>query len=271
MTKIKGNNVLITGGASGIGRIMGRIALERGAKSLIIWDINETSIASTIEEYKNIGTVKGYKIDVSNSEQVKEIAALTEKECGNVDILINCAGIVANNDTFDKQTTRDIERTININTIAPMVIAQQFLPKMLERNHGHICNIASAAGMLANPRMAVYAASKWAVIGWSDSVRIELKQMKSKVRFSTIAPYFINTGMFDGVKSRIFPILKPEPTSRKIINAIERNKNFKGIPFGYHFIRFCQALLPTSIFDYIFGEVVGIFHAMDNFTGRQKK
>ena len=152
-----------------------------------------------------------------------------------------------------------------------MVIAQQFLPKMIERNHGHICNIASAAGMISNPRMSVYAASKWAVIGWSDSVRIELKQMKSKVRFTTIAPYFINTGMFDGVKSRIFPILNPEPTSRKIMNAIERNKNFKGIPFGYHFIRFCQALLPTSIFDYIFGEVVGIFHAMDHFTGRQKR
>ena len=52
---------------------------------------------------------------------------------------------------------------------------------------------------------------------------------------------------------------------------VEKNRNFKGIPFGYHFIRFCQAILPTSIFDYIFGEVVGIFHAMDNFTGRQNK
>ena len=271
MTKIKGNNVLITGGASGIGRIMGRMALERGAKSLIIWDINDANIASTVEEYKKFGTVKGYKVDVSNTKQVQEIATQTEKECGNVDIVINCAGIVANNETFDKQSISDIERTMNINATAPMVIAQQFLPKMIERNHGHICNIASAAGMISNPRMSVYAASKWAVIGWSDSVRIELKQMKSKVRFTTVAPYFINTGMFDGVKSRIFPILKPEPTSKKILNAIERNRNFKGIPFGYHFIRFCQAILPTSIFDYIFGEVVGIFHAMDNFTGRQKK
>ena len=269
MTKIKGNNVLVTGGASGIGRIMGRIALERGAKCLIIWDINEASIAGTIDEYKHLGKVKGYKVDVSNSSQVQEIAAQTVKECGNIDIVINNAGIVANNDTFNKQSINDIERTMNINATAPMVIAQQFLPGMIERNHGHICNIASAAGMISNPRMSVYAASKWAVIGWSDSVRIELKQMKSKVRFTTIAPYFINTGMFDGVKSRIFPILKPEPTSLKIMNAIERNRNFKGIPFGYHFIRFCQALLPTSIFDYIFGEVVGIFHAMDHFTGRK--
>ena len=271
MTKIKGSCVLITGGASGIGRIMGRMALERGASRLAIWDINEANIAETINAFKNLGKVKGYMVDVSDSKQVAEKAALTIKECGNVDIVINCAGIVANNNTFDKQSISDIERTIKINSIAPMVVAQQFLPGMLERNHGHICNIASAAGMISNPRMSVYAASKWAVIGWSDSVRIELKQMKSMVRFTTIAPYFINTGMFDGVKSRIFPILKPEPTSRKILNSIEKNKNFKGIPFGYHFIRFCQALLPTSIFDYIFGEVVGIFHAMDHFTGRQKK
>lgn len=270
MTKIKGNNVLITGGASGIGRIMGRISLEKGARTLVIWDINEENIAATVKELKQLGNVKGYKVDVSDSKQVVDMATATRKECGEIDIVINCAGIVANNATFDKQRIEDIERTMKINSTAPMVVAQQFLPGMIERNHGHICNIASAAGMIANPRMSVYVASKWAVIGWSDSVRIELKQMKSKVRFTTIAPYFINTGMFDGVKSRIFPILKPEPTAKKIIKSIEKNRNFKGIPFGYHFIRFCQALLPTSIFDYIFGEVVGIFHAMDHFTGRQK-
>ncbi len=269
MTKIKDNSVLITGGASGIGRIMGRMALEKGARMLIIWDINEAGIASTVKEYEKLGKVIGYKVDVSDSEQVKEMAQTTMAECGNVDIVINCAGIVTSNATFDKLTTREIERTMSINAVAPMVIAQQFLPGMIERNHGHICNIASAAGMIANPKMSVYVASKWAVIGWSDSVRIELKQMKSKARFTTIAPYFINTGMFDGVKSRIFPILKPEPTAKKILKAIERNRNFKGLPFGYHFIRFCQAVLPTSIFDYIFGEVVGIFHAMDNFTGRK--
>mgnify|MGYP003293799237 FL=1 len=270
MTKIKGNNVLITGGASGIGRLMGRMSLEKGARTLIIWDINEANIASTVEEFKSIGNVKGYRVDVSDSDKVVETAALTQKECGNVDIVINCAGIVTSNATFDKLGIKEIERTMEINATAPMIIAQQFLPGMIERNHGHVCNIASAAGMISNPRMSVYAASKWAMIGWSDSVRIELKQMKSKVRFTTIAPYFINTGMFDGVKSRIFPILKPVPTARKILRGIEKNRNFKGIPFGYHFIRTCQALLPTPIFDYIFGEVVGIFHAMDHFTGREK-
>ena len=270
MTQIKGSCVLITGGASGIGRIMGRMVLEKGARKLVIWDINEQGIKETIDELRGKGDVKGYRIDISDSKSVEECFKRTVWECGNVDILINNAGVVTSNSTFDKLSIGEIERTMEINATAPMTISLQALPQMIARNHGHICNIASAAGMLSNPRMSVYAASKWAMIGWSDSVRIELKQMKSKVRISTIAPYFINTGMFDGVKSRIFPILKPEPTAKKILQAIEKNRDFRGLPFGYHFIRFCQALLPTSIFDYIFGEVVGIFHAMDHFTGRKK-
>lgn len=269
MTKIKDNCVLITGGASGIGRIMGRMALERGARCLVIWDINEASIKTTVAEFEKIGRVQGYKVDVSDSKAVQDTFRLTESECGNVDIIINCAGIVTGNKTFDKQSVTDIERTISINSVAPMTIALQALPGMLSRDKGHICNIASAAGMISNPKMSVYAASKWAVIGWSDSLRIELKQACSKVRVTTVAPYFINTGMFDGVKSRFFPILKPEPTSRKILDAIESNRNFKGIPFGFHFIRICQGILPTALFDIVFGKWVGIFSAMDNFTGRK--
>lgn len=269
MTKIKGSCVLITGGASGIGRIMGRMALEKEARCLVIWDINEKSIESTITEFGKLGCVKGYKIDISDSKAVEECFAKTSEECGDIDIVINCAGIVTGNKTFDKQSITDIERTIAINSVAPMTIALQALPKMIARDKGHICNIASAAGMLSNPKMSVYAASKWAVIGWSDSVRIELKQAKSNVHITTVAPYFINTGMFDGVKSRFFPILDPEKTSRKILRAIEKNRDFKGIPFGFHFIRMCQGLLPTSWFDVIFGKWVGIFSAMDHFTGRK--
>ena len=270
MTKIKDNCILITGGASGIGRIMGRMALEKGARCLVIWDINQENINSTVAEFGKLGRVKGYKLDVSDKDAVKECFARTEKECGNVDIVINCAGIVTGNKTFDKQNITDIERTMSINAVAPMTIALQALPGMIARDKGHICNIASAAGMLSNPKMSVYVASKWAVIGWSDSVRIELKQAKSNVRITTVAPYFINTGMFDGVKSRLFPILEPEATSAKILRAIEKNRDFKGIPFGFHFIRLCQGLLPTAWFDLIFGKWVGIFSAMDHFTGRKK-
>lgn len=267
--KFENANVLITGGASGIGKIMGRMALEKGASCLIIWDINPQSITAAVSELSKIGKVKGYIVDVSRNELVVEGYNKVVSECGEVDILINSAGIVTSNKTFDKQTADEIVRTININTIAPMFVTRAMLPGMIARNRGHVCNIASAGGMLSNPKMSVYAASKWGAIGWSDSVRIELQDMKSDVHFTTVAPYYINTGMFDGVKSRIIPILKPEYVCKRIIKAIERNKSFRGIPFGFHFIRFWQFILPTRIFDWLFGEVMGIYHTMDNFTGRK--
>ena len=269
--KIKGSNVLITGGASGIGKIMGRMALEKGARNLIIWDINIAAIEAVKQEFKELGNVYGYRVDVSSNDTVVNTYKRVLKDCGEVDILINCAGIVTSNKTFDKMSADEITRTININTIAPMFVAHAMLPDMLSRNRGHICTITSAGGMLSNPKMSVYAASKWGATGWSDSVRIELQEMKSKVRITTVAPYYINTGMFDGVKSPIIPILKPEYVSRKVLRAIEKNKNFAGIPFGFHFIRFWQAFLPTRVFDFFFGNVFGIYHAMDQFTGRTKE
>ena len=268
--KFENANVLITGGASGIGKIMGRMALERGARRFIIWDINLAGIEQTRKELSSYGKVKGYIVNVADNDVVTAAYRKTVEDCGPIDILINCAGIVTSNKTFDQQTTEEIVRTMNINAIAPMFVARAMLPDMLKRNSGHICNITSAGGMLSNPKMSVYAASKWAATGWSDSVRIELEEMKSNVHVTTVAPYYINTGMFDGVKSRIIPILKPEYVCKRVIRAIEKNTRFRGIPFGFHFIRFCQAILPTTIFDFIFGKVVGIYHAMDEFTGRKK-
>ncbi len=267
--KFRNSNVLITGGASGIGRIMGRMALEKGASHLIIWDINPNNIAITAEELGKIGKVRGHVVDVSKNELVTEAYNRVVNECGHVDILINCAGIVTGNKTFDQMTADEIVRTMNINTLAPMFVARAMLPDMIRRNRGHICTITSAGGMLSNPKMSVYAASKWGATGWSDSVRIELQEMKSDVHVTTVAPYYINTGMFNGVKSRIIPILKPEYAAKKIVAAIEKDKSFKGIPFGFHFIRFWQAVLPTRVFDWLFGEVFGIYHTMDEFTGRK--
>ena len=266
--KLQNANVLITGGASGIGKIMGRLALEKGAKSLIIWDVNQEALDTTAAELASCRRVHTYKVDITDSQLVAQTYQQVKQDCGSVDILINCAGIVRGNKTFDQQTVEDIRLTMDVNTIAPMVLTLQVLPDMLRRNCGHICNIASAGGMLGNPKMSVYGASKWAVIGWSESMRIELQQQKSNVRVTTVAPYFISTGMFTGVRS-VFPILKPEPTAKKIIRAIERNTIFAGIPFKYHFIRFWQAILPLRLFDFVFGTVFGIYRTMDYFTGRK--
>ena len=271
--KIQDKIVLITGGASGIGRIMGKMALKKGAKALVIWDINQANIDATIGELKAFGKVVGYRVDVSNYEVVAKSYQQVKNEVGDVDILINCAGIITSNKTFDLCSPEEMDRTIQVNTLAPMYVARQVLPDMIARNSGHICNIASAGGMLANPKMSVYAASKWAAIGWSDSVRIELQDRKSQVRVTTIAPYYITTGMFDGVQSKVFPLLNPVKVSERILGAIEGNKKMlmlmKWIPQPHHFIRLLQGLLPMRVFDWLLGEVLGIYHTMDNFTGRK--
>lgn len=276
---IKGANVLITGGASGIGRIMGRICLEKGASNLIVWDINQANIDKTEAELSDVkpakagvskGQIHSYIVNVSDPQAIKSAYEKVKSEVGEVDILVNCAGIVRGNNTFDKQTVQDIDLTMDINANAPMYVALAVLPDMLRRDRGHICNIASAAGMLGVPKLSVYCASKWAVIGWTESMRVELKQARSHVRVTSVAPYFINTGMFDGVNSKVFPILDPEKTAAKIIRAVEVGKSFRGIPFAYHFIRIWQGLLPNFLFDFIFGKVFGVYSVMDHFTGRRK-
>lgn len=268
--KFKDHNVLITGGASGIGKIMGRMSLERGASNLFIWDLNENNIEKTISELGS-DKVHGFRVDVTDKDVIVKTYNEIKERFGGVDILINCAGIVLNNKYFHEQSFKELDLTLDINAKGEMYTTLAMLPDMIARDSGHVCNIASEAGILSIPKMSPYVASKWAVIGWSDSLRLEFKQLKSHVRVTTAAPYFINTGLFDGVRSPIIPILKPEPTARKIMNAIERNKNYRGIPFSYHFSRATEALLPTFIFDWFFGKVAGVYTCMDHFTGRKKE
>ena len=266
--KLKEKNVLITGGASGIGRIMARIAMQKGAKNVAIWDISERNINDTISELQSYGNIKAYQVDVSSSQMVNNTYSQVVSDFGQVDIVIQCAGIVTSNNTFNNNTIDEIDRTMKINAIAPMYVGLCALKDMVARDNGHMVTITSAAGMLSMPKMSIYSASKWCAIGWSDSVRVELQRMKSHVKVTTVAPYFINTGMFDGVRSKVFPILNPEKTATKIIRAIEHDKTFAGIPFSFHFIRLMEGLLPQKIFDWFYGDVFGIYDVMDGFKGR---
>ncbi len=141
---------------------------------------------------------------------------------------------------------------------------------MLNKNSGHICNIASSGGLISNPRMSVYVASKWSLIGWSDSLRLEMKRINKNINVTTIMPYYINTGMFDGVKSKI-PILEPESTALTIVKAIEKNKKMLTIPgYVYRVTRLGQAIMSINLFDWFAGSVLGIYKTMEDFTGRKK-
>lgn len=268
MSKIAGKNILITGGASGIGRIMGRLVLEKGAANLIIWDINADALAQTKAEYANIGgTVHTYTVNVADVAQIQAQAQAVLTEVGPVHILINNAGIIVGKQ-FHEHTHDDITRTMLINSNALMHVTLEFLPKMMELKAGHICNIASAAGLIPNPKMAVYVGSKWAVTGWSESLRVEMDQAKTGVNITTVAPYYITTGMFDGVSS-LLPLLKPEPTAARIIRAIERNTLSLRMPWIVNWVPFCKAILPPRWFDVVIGKGFGIYNTMSTFKGRK--
>lgn len=190
-----------------------------------------------------------------------------KNEAGDVDILINNAGVVTGK-YFHEHTHDNITKSMLINSNAPMHLTLEFLPGMMENNSGAICTIASSAGLISNPKMSVYAASKWAATGWSDSLRLEMEQLGKNVSVTTIMPFYINTGMFDGVKSKLLPILEPERTSERIIKAIEKETKMLAMPLPYWFIRLSQGILPLPAFDWVMRNVFGIYDTMKEFKGR---
>lgn len=265
----KNKSVLITGGCSGIGKIMARKSLERGAAKLIIWDINEDALTQTKNDFSALGgEIFIYKVDVFNLDEIKINAQKVRTEVGKIDVLINNAGIVVGK-YFHEHTHDQIHKSMLINSNAFMHIGLEFLSGMLAENYGAICNIASSAGLISNPKMSVYAASKWAVVGWSDSLRLEMEQLGKNISVTTIMPFYINTGMFDGVKSKLLPILEPEPTSERIIKAIESKTKMLAMPLPYWYIRLSQGVLPIPLFDWVMKNVFGVYDTMKDFTGRK--
>jgi all-trans-retinol dehydrogenase (NAD+) len=265
----RGKKVLVTGGASGIGKIMARKALEKGATDLVLWDINAEGLAQAGAELSPIGgRVHTYTVDISKVDEVQSAAQQTLSTVGPIDVLINNAGVVVGKN-FHEHTHGDIERTMAINSSAPMHTTLEFLPAMLAQNSGAVCTIASQAALVANPKMSVYCASKWAAFGWSDSLRLEMKQLRKNIGVTTIAPYYINTGMFEGVKSPVIPILDPEKTSARILRAIEHRRAVLSLPLPFWVARLSQAILPLAVFDWVMEHVLGIYKSMNEFKGRE--
>jgi short-subunit dehydrogenase len=245
---------------------MSRLSLERGA-SVVVWDINAQALTDTVAELSRTGSIVGYRADLSDCEQITQTARKTIAEVGMIDILINNAGVVTG-DFFHAHEPEDIAQTVAVNMLAPMYLTRIFLRDAIARKSGHVCNIASMASLISNPKMSVYAASKWAITGWSDSLRLEMTRLKTQVKVTTVLPYYINTGMFDGVRSLI-PLLDQEKVALKIIRAIERDRIFLDMPCSHRLVRLMQGLLPVRWFDLVAGEWLGIYRTMEHFTGRK--
>ena len=156
MTQISGRTALVTGGASGIGLLMGEQLLQKGLANLIVWDVSAENIEaarSTLGE-----RVLFEQVDVTDTSAVLKAVAAIEEAGHSIDILVNNAGIIVGK-PFAEHSHAEIDRTMAVNGAALMHIARAVLPRMIAQGRGHIVNIASAAGMVSNPNMSVYCAS----------------------------------------------------------------------------------------------------------------
>ena len=267
ISNINQSIVLITGAASGIGRLLALESARKGASHVIVVDKNKEGGNRVCEEVIGMGGKAVFiYADLSSKDSISEALSLIHSTFTHIDILINNAGIVTGK-AFIDHSNEEIERTINVNLLACMLLTKGILPAMRSRGSGHIVNIASSAGMAAHPKLSVYVASKWGVIGWSESLRLELEQEKTGIRVTTVTPYYIDTGMFSGVKSPIIPLLKPASVSKKIIVAIEKNKIFSRMPWIVYAIPFVKGIMPQRWFDFILGKVFRVYSSMDSFKG----
>jgi len=161
---------------------------------------------------------------------------------------------------------------MEVNSLGLMYVARNLLPGMLKKEDGYIINIASAAGLTPNPGMTVYAASKWAAVGWSESLKLELEKNDTGVKVLTVMPSYINTGMFAGVTTPfLMPLLDPDDISTKILDAVERGKARLREPFMVKLTPFIRGVLPSKVYDFIAGKVFRVYDSMDTFIGRKSE
>ena len=255
-----------------MGRLYAEHAVAEGAKAVILWDRDAEALAATAEELQSPGgtRIHPYALDVSSLEQVTRTAAATISDADVPDVLINNAGIVRGKYFWD-HTDADIDAVMQVNTLAPMHVTRSFLPRMIERRTpARILNVASASGTLAVPKMSVYTASKWAVIGWSDSVRLELEEAgHGHVRVTTLIPSYIKTGMFEGARGPLLtPLMEPEYVVNKAWAALMEGRARVQLPWSVPLGSALRGLLPQPVWDVVAGRVFKVYQSMDHFTGR---
>ncbi|KGL99480.1 Epidermal retinol dehydrogenase 2, partial [Charadrius vociferus] len=193
---VSGEIVLVTGAGSGIGRLLSLKFASLGA-TVVLWDINQEGLKETSRLARENGAVRVhcYICDCSKRQDVYRVADQVKKEVGDVSILVNNAGIVTGKRFIDSPDSL-VEKTMEVNTMAHFWTYKAFLPAMIASNHGHLVSIASSAGLIGVNRLADYCASKFAAVGFAESVDLEMRVLgKSGVKTTTVCPYVINTGM----------------------------------------------------------------------------
>ncbi|MBQ60573.1 MAG: short-chain dehydrogenase [Gammaproteobacteria bacterium] len=212
---IKDKIVVITGGASGIGRAMATRFINDGAKQVVIADVNADGLNEVAAQ---IGA-RAIATDVSDEAAVKSLIKTTEDDYGQIDLLCNNAGIGSpGGPEVDNECWEQIWQ---INVMAHVYAARAALPHMLSRQDGYILNTASAAGLLSQVGSAPYAVTKHAAVGFAEW--LALSYGKRGLKVSVLCPQAVRTAMTadnqDGVAS-IDGMMEPEVLCESVVEAI---------------------------------------------------
>lgn len=190
---VKGEVVLITGAARGIGRELATRFGKLGAKVACV-DIDELGSCETAQIIKDGGGVAiSYKCDVSKKDQIKALHSKVKENLGPVDIVINNAGIVWGHLYIDPSKDQFITDQINVNLMGHIWMNREILPSMLERNKGQIVAMSSMSSLAGVANISTYTITKYGVNGMMECLHNELKQFNTNVKTTTILPYFVET------------------------------------------------------------------------------
>lgn len=271
MKTLDGKRVLITGAARGIGRALAERFARCGAH-LVLTDLDEAPLSEARAAIASLGTaVSSFVLDVTDTGSIESARNRILDSGGPIDVLVNNAGFVAGGAFVQVPLARH-EQTYRVNTLGVVATTHVFLPDLIRRPEAHIVNIASASGFIGLPFGSTYASSKWAVIGFSESLRLELMQTGNEhVRVTTVCPGYAATGMFSGVRTPwLTPMLSPPKIAERVVRAVSRDRIFVKIPWSVHLAPLLRAVLPTAAFDAVAG-AFGITTSMRTWRGHEDK
>lgn len=275
MVDLKSKCAVITGGAMGIGFATAKRLIAEGCQ-VTLWDLNGPALEEAKKTLETAGgRVFAHVCDVTDKSRVYELARQAVTDMGKVDILINNAGYVMGGD-FIEQPDEVWEKTIAVNLTSFIYTIRAFLPGMYERDSGHVINISSASALVGVPCLAMYAATKWAVWGLTESLRFEAwERGKKGVKWSSIHPCYIAKGMFEGAKLRgignwIAPLLKSHDVIAEAIveSALKKGRYSPKRPRTLRSMVLLRGLVPDALYQRLV-DFLGVTGSMNNWCGRK--
>lgn len=223
--QLKGKNIVITGASGGIGAEIAKLCATSGANLVLLArSLDKLQQLQTELQQKHLVKVNVFQLDVSDTDKVQQVFNEIFATIDHVDILVNNAGFGVFREAHEA-TIDEIKGMFDVNVVGLMACTSMVLPKMRERRFGHIINIASQAGKIATPKSSVYSASKHAVLGYTNALRMEISDFNvqvTSVNPGPIATNFFNIADEKGtyVKSVQRFMLQPEYVAEKIVDSM---------------------------------------------------